>query len=198
MLEALKNIDNAILLLINGHHSPFFDGFMMAMSNRFIWIPLYLILAYIVYRKFGNRGFLIIMLAGVAVGLSDQLASHLIKNMVMRYRPSHNLILATKLHFVNDYRGGLYGFVSSHAANTFALALFLSLMMPEKRKLILFLFCWVALVCYSRMYLGVHYPSDIAGGIIIGGFSAWLMYKIYFKLPGNYGNSNPGVRQATI
>ncbi len=183
MIETLKSIDNAILLFINGLHSPFFDRFMMLMSNRFIWVPLYLALVFITYKKFGKKCFFVVLFAGLAVAMSDQLASHLVKNLVMRYRPSHNLILSPKLHIVDDYRGGLYGFASSHAANTFALAFFLSMVIPASRKLSIFLFCWASLVCYSRVYLGVHYPSDIAGGVVIGLFSASVMYMVYSRIP---------------
>jgi len=113
------------------------------------------------------------------IAISDQLASHLIKNLVMRYRPTHNLILSPHIHIVDNYRGGLYGFVSSHAANTTALTAFIIMLMPEKRILAWCLCFWVAVICYSRMYLGVHYPSDIAGGIIVGVFSAWVTNRLW-------------------
>jgi len=177
--DTLKSIDNAVLLFINGMHTPFLDSFMMVVSNRLIWIPLYLFLVYLIIRKYGKSSWLLIVFGILAVALSDQLASNLIKNLVMRYRPSHNLWLAPHLHFVADYMGGQYGFASSHAANTFALATFIMLIMPKYRNLTIALFCWALLVCYSRMYLGVHYPSDILGGMIVGGFSAWICYKLW-------------------
>lgn len=160
-------------------HSPFWDSVMMGISNRVIWIPLYIFLAYLIIRRFGKSSWLIILFAILAVAMSDQAASHLVKNMVMRYRPSHNLILGPQLHIVNDYRGGMYGFASSHASNTFALATFILLLMPEKKLLVSLLFVWAVVVCYSRMYLGVHYPSDIVGGAIIGIICAWVSYKLY-------------------
>jgi undecaprenyl-diphosphatase len=178
-LDTLKSIDNSILLFINGMHSPFWDNVMMGISNRFIWIPLYLFLIYLMIKKYGKNSWLVIGFALLAIGLSDQVASHLIKNMVMRYRPSYNLILAPHLHIVGDYLGGQYGFVSSHASNTFGLTDFIMLLMPQNRKLIFGLFCWAALVCYSRMYLGVHYPSDIVGGAIVGAVCAWVSYKLW-------------------
>jgi len=177
--DTLKSIDNAVLLFINGMHSPFFDHFMMLVSNRLIWIPLYLLLAYLIVRKYGKSSWLLIVFGILAVAMSDQLASGLLKNLVMRYRPSHNLLLAPQLHIVKGYFGGQYGFASSHAANTFALATFIMLILPQSRKLIIALFCWALLVCYSRMYLGVHYPSDIMGGIIVGCLSAWICFKLW-------------------
>jgi len=160
-------------------HSPFWDGVMTTVSGRLTWTPLYLLLLYIVFKKFGKNSWLVLVLGVLAVALSDQLASHVVKNLVMRYRPSHNLILAPKLHIVGDYMGGQYGFASSHAANTFAIACFFALLMPQNRALIIGLFLWAALVCYSRMYLGVHYPSDIIGGVIIGFVCAWIAYQIW-------------------
>jgi undecaprenyl-diphosphatase len=181
-IDTLKSIDSSILLAINGWHSPFWDNFMMYTSNRLVWIPLYLGLVYVLYRKFGKSFWLIVLFAIAAVAMSDQLASHLVKNLVMRYRPSHNLILAPKLHFVDNYMGGLYGFASSHASNTFAIAVFLFLLFPKDKLLTIAMFFWACLVCYSRMYLGVHYPSDIVGGMIIGSLSAWLCYTLWHKL----------------
>jgi undecaprenyl-diphosphatase len=179
MIEYLKQVDNAILLFINNLHSPLWDRIMMGISNRFIWIPFYLLLAYIIIKKYGKNSWLIIVFGIITVALSDQLASHLIKNIFLRYRPSHNLLLVPHLHIVDNYVGGQYGFVSSHAANTFGLTVFIVLLMPQNRKLIISLFCWTALVCYSRMYLGVHYPSDILGGALVGIISAWICYKLW-------------------
>jgi undecaprenyl-diphosphatase len=184
-IDTLKSVDNSILLFINGHHSLFWDEFMMLISNRFIWLPLYLALAFLIYKKYGKSCWLILLFALLGVALSDQLASQVVKNLVMRYRPSHNLILADKLHIVDNYIGGLYGFASSHAANTFSVAVFFTLLMPDMLKLNIGIFCWAAVVCYSRIYLGVHYPSDILGGVVIGTFSAWLMFNIYLKIPWN-------------
>ena len=187
LIETLKSIDDAILLFINGMHSPFWDNVMMGVSGRFTWIPFYAFILYLIIKKYGVNSWLVIVLAVATIAISDQLASHLIKNLVMRYRPSHNLILAPKLHIVDNYRGGQYGFVSSHAANTLSFAIFTMLLFPEKRWLRTVLLCWVALICYSRMYLGVHYPSDIIGGAIVGCFAAFVTNRIWVyaskKLP---------------
>jgi len=179
LTDTLKSIDNAILLFINGMHTPFLDGAMTIVSNRLTWIPLYVLLLWLVLKKFGKNAWLVMILCLAAVALSDQLASHLVKNFVMRYRPSHNSLLAPHLHLVGDYMGGLYGFASSHASNTFAVACFITFIMPQNKQLVTGLFFWACLVCYSRVYLGVHYPSDILGGAIIGFLSAWICYKIW-------------------
>ena len=124
MLDFLKQIDQSIFLALNGCHSPFFDSFFWWMSNKYIWIPLYLFMAYLIIRKYKRQSWLIIISAIILVIVTDQTSVHFFKNVFMRYRPSHNLNLQGLVHSVNGYTGGLYGFVSSHAANTFSVAIF--------------------------------------------------------------------------
>ncbi|MGN1239605.1 MAG: phosphatase PAP2 family protein, partial [Paludibacteraceae bacterium] len=126
---------------------------------------------------------LLIIFAGfaVAVGLSDFVSSGLIKPWVCRLRPTHEPALAGMVHLVNGYTGGLYGFVSSHAANTMACALLFSLLY-RNRYATVGLMLWVALNCYSRMYLGVHYPGDIIGGLLVGAVLATLTYAALRRL----------------
>ncbi len=177
-IDTLKNIDNAILLWINSRHSDTLDTLMWNASGRYTWIPLYLVLAYFIIQKYGKRSWLPIVCTIIAVVLADQASNHLFKNIIMRYRPSHNLTLQGQLHYVNGYIGGLYGFASSHASNTTAFAVFIILLF-RKWLVTISLICWVLLVCYSRMYLGVHYPSDILGGMLIGIITGGGMFWIY-------------------
>ncbi|HTA81408.1 MAG TPA: phosphatase PAP2 family protein [Bacteroidia bacterium] len=178
MIESLKNIDNSILLWINSRHSDTMDVIMWNASDRFTWLPLYAIMAFLIIRKYGKASWLPIVYAVLAVALSDQLSSHLVKNIVLRYRPSHNLVLQSQLHYVKNYTGALYGFASSHAANSMALSFFIFLMF-RKNYIAALLSFYVALVCYSRIYLGVHYPSDIAGGLVIGIVCGYAAYKLF-------------------
>jgi len=178
LIESLKSIDNAILLWINSRHSYTLDTLMWNASGKYTWIPLYAVFAYFIIQQYGKASWLPILFVVIAVVITDQCSNHLIKDIVLRYRPSHNLLLQSQLHYVNDYTGGQYGFVSSHAANTNAFALFMILLF-RKNLVTITLICWVALVCYSRMYLGVHYPSDIMGGIILGLITGWVMYTLH-------------------
>lgn len=180
LIETLKNWDTELLLYINSRHSDTLDTIMWNASERFTWVPLYIIFAYFIIQRQGKRSWLPIICVILAVVISDQASSHLVKNIVLRYRPSHNLLLQGRLHFVNDYTGGLYGFASSHASNTTTFAVFMILLF-RKWIVTLFLILWVLLVCYSRIYLGVHYPSDIAGGMCIGVISASILYWVYTK-----------------
>src|ERR1700739_1060622 len=191
LIESLKSIDNAVLLWINSRHSDTLDTVMWNASAKYTWIPLYMVFAYFIIINYKKASWLPIVLAVLSIVITDQGSNHLIKDMVLRYRPSHNLILQQQLHFVNDYTGGQYGFVSSHAANTTAFALFMILLF--RNWLVgISLTCWVTLVCYSRIYLGVHYPSDILGGITLGIIVGSIMFWLYKMINGRLmkGNSN--------
>ena len=196
-MDYLIHIDQQWLLAINGWHSEWADILMWYISKSTTWLPLYaLLVGLIVYRfgilspslcREGRRGSsllrVLIILAGfaVAVGVSDFVSSGIIKPWVCRLRPTHEPALAGMLHLVNGYTGGLYGFVSSHAANTMACALLFALLYRNKYATV-GLMLWVALNCYSRMYLGVHYPADIIGGLAIGAMMATLTYGMVRRL----------------
>ena len=192
-MDYLIHIDQQWLLAINGWHSEWADILMWYISKSTTWLPLYaLLVGLIVYRfgilspslcREGRRGSsllrVLIILAGfaVAVGVSDFVSSGIIKPWVCRLRPTHEPALAGMLHLVNGYTGGMYGFVSSHAANTMACALLFSLLYRNKYATVA-LMLWVALNCYSRMYLGVHYPGDIIGGLLVGTLIAGMTYAV--------------------
>lgn len=196
-MDYLIHIDQQWLLAINGWHSEWADILMWYISKSTTWLPLYaLLVGLIVYRfgilspslcREGRRGSsllrVLIILAGfaVAVGVSDFVSSGIIKPWVCRLRPTHEPALAGMLHLVNGYTGGLYGFVSSHAANTMACALLFALLYRNKYATV-GLMLWVTLNCYSRMYLGVHYPADIIGGLAIGALMATLTYGMVRRL----------------
>ena len=169
-------MDWNILLWINGHHAGWCDVLMWYISHPRTWLPLYVLLAGAVayhYRSW-KAVLLIVMGFPVAVGLSDFTCSGIIKPLVCRLRPTHEPAL-DPLHLVNGYTGGRFGFCSSHAANTMSIALLFSLLFRNKLATA-GLMIWVALNCYSRMYLGVHYPSDIIAGLAIGCLWASLIY----------------------
>ena len=173
------NIDTYILLWINGHHTEWLDQIMWWVSQSITWIPLYLLLVgLIIYRYRSWKEVIAILLAfALAVGLSDFICSGILKPMVERLRPTHEPSLAPFLHIVNGYKGGMYGFCSSHAANTLACAL-LFIFVYKNKITTSILIVWVAINSYSRMYLGVHYPTDIMAGWIIGCATASLAYAL--------------------
>lgn len=186
MIEWLEQIDQQIILFINGMNHPVIDDVMWWISNKFFWFPFYLLLFILVYIKFSLREALLFTLFGfIAVGIADLIATHLFKEMIGRYRPSHNLEIGHLLNFYEFkpgefYKGGQYGFVSGHATNSFVIALMFIQRLRNNYKWIMpVMIIWALLVCYSRIYLGVHYLSDIIGGIFLGSLIALLMYRAY-------------------
>ena len=172
------NLDFDIVLWINGHYSEWLDTFMWYVSKSRTWIPLYVLLVGLIAWRFRNWKAVLLILVGfgIVVGLSDYTCSGVLKPLVCRLRPTHEPAL-DPLHLVCGYMGGRYGFCSSHAANTVSCALLFSLL--YRNKIATFcLMTWVALNCYSRMYLGVHYPSDIIVGLLVGCLWALLTYWV--------------------
>ena len=170
------NIDSSILLWLNGHAAPWLDEVMWVVSRTNTWLWLYAVLVGLIVKKYRNWKVVLLILAGfgVAVGLSDWTCSGVLKPLVCRLRPSHEPML-DPIRLIHGYTGGRYGFCSSHAANTMAVALLFALLCKDARATV-GLMTWVALVCYSRMYLGVHYPSDIICGLAVGALWAALVY----------------------
>jgi undecaprenyl-diphosphatase len=171
--------DAEILLWINGHHTEWADTLMWIISRASTWIPLYALMVGLIAYKYRNWKVVLLIIAGfgVAVGLSDFICSGILKPLVCRLRPTHEPTLAGQIHLVQDYTGALYGFCSSHAANTMACGLLFSLLYRNKTATAC-LMTWVALNCYSRMYLGAHYPLDILCGLLIGALLAVLVYRV--------------------
>jgi undecaprenyl-diphosphatase len=176
MIEALNNVDQRWLLWLNGHHSVFFDQFMYFISGKYEWIPLYALILAIIIRKYRWKSLWIILAVVIMITLSDQIAN-LLKNGVKRFRPCKDPEIGHLVHLVNNYCRSSYGFVSGHAANSFALATFVSLLF-RKRWVTVGIVFWAALVSYSRIYLGVHYPGDVIGGALIGVLLAFGVYCV--------------------
>jgi len=195
VLEFLKSADRGLFLFLNGMHNSFFDFVMYWASDRFIWIPFYLVLLYVIIKAFGKKTFLALFLVAAMITISDQVSSTLVKNEVQRLRPCHTPEIESRVHLVNGYCGGSYGFFSSHASNTWALAVFLILVFRRSggnaqsvfkndKKLRLFfatLICYAAVVSYSRVYLGSHYPGDVIAGIAFGSLLSFIFAHIFFR-----------------
>jgi undecaprenyl-diphosphatase len=174
----LQHLDTQLFLFLNSHHSPFWDTVMYALSGRVIWAPLYLAILIYLGFKYKRKFYIIVLFIILAITLSDQVSVQLFKNIFHRLRPSHEPSIMGIVHLVKGERGGLYGFVSSHASNCFNVAL-LSLMFIKKRWYTISILLWASVIGYSRIYLGVHYPGDVFCGAILGAFIGWGIYKLY-------------------
>jgi undecaprenyl-diphosphatase len=174
----LQHLDTQLFLFLNSHHSPFWDTVMYALSGRVIWAPLYLAILIYLGFKYKRKFYIIVLFIILAITLSDQVSVQLFKNIFHRFRPSHEPSIMGIVHLVKGERGGLYGFVSSHASNCFNVAL-LSLMFIKKRWYTISILLWASVIGYSRIYLGVHYPGDVFCGAILGAFIGWGIYKLY-------------------
>ena len=182
MHEALLNYDIELLIYLNNLGSVQWDGFWLVLTNKFSAIPLYLVLLYLTYKKFGFRRLLYLLLfVGVLITLSDQ-TSNLFKYGFKRLRPCHDLGVAELIRLVKADCGGLYSYFSAHASNAMAVAVFFGLLLKGNyRFLYPILIIWALLVGYSRIYIGVHYPLDVLTGLLVGAFYAWLVHKGAYK-----------------
>lgn len=182
MIDKILQWDEELFLLINGCHNSFGDFVMFWMSNKFVWIPLYLFFIFLVYRKYKIKTIIILIFAAILIAFSDQISVHLFKNIFQRLRPCHDPDLADMVHIVREKCGGQYGFISSHAANTFAISFFLIKLIGRKYKYFtVLIFIWAILISYSRIYLGVHFPCDVIIGAFFGAFLGWVFSWLFFR-----------------
>jgi len=180
MIEFLNQLDTSLFLFLNGLHSGWLDPVMIFISGKLTWIPFYLVLLVLIIRQYRWQSLLILLFITVLISLSDQLSVRAFSFVFERPRPCHEPDLQPLIHLAKGSCGGAFGFVSSHAANSFALAGFSwFLLRPVFPKIGFVLFPWAAIVSYSRIYLGVHYPADILVGAFLGLIIAWVVWKIY-------------------
>lgn len=179
MIDQLINLDTELFIYLNSLHNSFWDEVMYWVSTKRFWYPWYALLLILIYRRWGWRITLGIVLAvALLITISDLTASKVLKPWVQRFRPCKpEADLDYVVHLVRGHCGGKYGFASSHSANFFALGTFLSLLFRNKWLNVLFLGI-AALVAYSRIYLGVHYPGDVIVGAMIGIAAAWFVYTL--------------------
>lgn len=181
LANSLIPFESDLFLWLNGQHNAFFDSFMSIYSGKVIWLPFVIVALGVFTIKTKRLEAILVVLAIVLVcTLCDQLASSIIKPMCERVRPTHYPGIESLVHTVDNYRGGRFGFISSHSANGFGAATFAALLFRQR----LFTFAillWASITAYSRIYLGVHFISDVVGGIIVGCLIGWAVYMLYIR-----------------
>lgn len=184
MIDALESLDHWLLVAANSHHSPWLDAFMVFFTEREVWFPAYAVILVVLGYMAGRRAWLLMPLLGLTVGLADVISSRFFKPYFARLRPCHDPQLSAALNLINGC-GGQFGFMSSHAANAFALAVFVALVLPQQYRLAKWLlFGWAVMVSYSRVYLAAHFPSDVLAGALLGSLLAWGGASLYQRLTG--------------
>jgi undecaprenyl-diphosphatase len=177
LLSTLEHLDQHFFLFLNSFHSPFWDQVMYTISGKIIWIPLYISILVFVGIKYKRKFIIIILFIILAATLADQ-TSVLFKNLFERLRPCHEPSLQGLVHLVKGECGGKFSFVSSHATNSFDVAL-LSLLFIKRRWFTISIIIWALIIGYSRIYLGVHYPGDVICGSLLGALIGWSIYQLY-------------------
>ena len=178
IINSLIEIDKQLFTFLNSLHTPLMDSVMTAVSNKFTFIPLYLIFIYTIFKTTRKKWIVLFSLLFI-VGLTDITASQLAKPYFKRLRPCHDTSLKD-VHIVNNHCGKQYGYFSSHASITYGIALFMGLLYQNKKKrfLLYLLLLWGSLVAYSRIYLGVHFPLDVITGAICGCVFSSLIFML--------------------
>lgn len=182
MFDLLQHIDEGVFLFVNQSASALWlDPWMIAFSSKWLWIPFYLVIIWLFYKRFGKKLWIPILLCLIAFGLSDSISTRVFKQGVKRERPFLNEKLNARLP--DGPAGSKYGFVSSHSANMFALVTMLLLTLQWSRKKVLIPVFFASLIAYSRVYLGVHYPLDVICGAILGVLLAYLVFYLSQRIP---------------
>jgi len=185
MLDKIVDFDRSLFLILNHINSPLFDGIMVFASDRFVWIPLYIGIIFFIFFRLENSRITIrpfkpalVTFVGIFItfAMTDMISADIIKDTVQRLRPGHDPGLEGLVRMLEG-KGGRYGFVSSHAANVFGLALFTSLGF-RRRWYSISIFSWAVLVSYSRIYVGKHFPLDVVCGALLGLLAGWLVYTL--------------------
>ena len=190
--QPIIDFDKQLLLLLNGSESLFLDSMVLTLTNAWTWLPLYISLLIVVIKnsESSQKVLLILASAGLCVLLAGSVDDLIVKPTVARWRPTHDPEIGLLVDIVDGYRGGKYGFFSAHASNTFSIAVFFCWLV-RSRLLSIALIIWSLTNCWTRMYLGVHFPGDILVGLTWGFIVGSFVYYLYYRVTRRMSTSNP-------
>lgn len=177
-MEFIGSVDTELFFFLNGLHTPWLDTLIFYLTKTIVWVPLYAVLIYLIIENYKKRSWIPLVCIILCLVCTDRVTSGIMKPYFERLRPTHEPMVQEKVHTVNGYKGGQFGFASSHAANSFGIALLTFMLLRNTYRWMGYMFLWAALFSYTRIYLGVHYPGDIAVGALIGLFFGWLFFKL--------------------
>lgn len=177
MIKELQQWDEVLFLYLNSHRLDWLDPIMKTLTGTFIWIPLYAFLVYLIFKAYGMKSFWYVGFIVLLILMADKFTSGFMKPFFERLRPCHD---PRWEGMINTYAGcgGKYGFASSHASNTFAIASYMFLVLRGKIRAMGWLFLWAGVISYTRIYLGVHYPADILVGALVGIACGWITFSL--------------------
>ena len=179
-MDHIFAIDHRIFLFLNGLNTSWLDGVMATVTEMWVWLPLYLLIIYGIVRQYGKRWWWVLLAVGLVILCTDQLSAHVFKPAFHRLRPCYNTDFQDLINLPKGLAGGKYGFVSSHAANTFGVATFLIPVLRAYRPWpAITLLAWAAIASYTRIYIGYHYPSDILCGALLGVLIGLIFWKLF-------------------
>lgn len=179
-MNIITKLDTELFLFLNGLHVDWLDPVMTFISGKITWLPFYIVLLFLVIKNYKKQSILIIISIIILVICSDQISSGIFKPLFERARPCHNEAIRDLVYLPNGHCGGAYGFISSHACNCFAVAVFIThILRRHYRKIAWVMYIWAVLVAYSRIYMGVHYPGDVIVGAAVGVVVGVVISKIY-------------------
>ncbi len=175
LFQRILELDKDLFLFLNGFHNEFWDTIIIMITRQETWIPFFASILYFIIKKYRSKTLLIAICLGILIVATDQF-SNVIKYSVQRLRPTHDPGISHLVHIFFG-RGGMYGFVSAHAANSVAILVF-TYRLFKSRTYYFIVLAWLLMFCYSRIYVGVHYPLDLICGGLIGWLIGWGLYKL--------------------
>jgi undecaprenyl-diphosphatase len=188
MIEEILKYDTDLFLFLNNLGSEPWDNLWRVITHKLTFVPLYVVLLFLVYKNYGLKGMLIIIVCAVLMIIAADQLANLFKHGIQRPRPCREEDLQKFMRFIVDHCGR-YGYFSGHAINSMATAVFIGLLLKNKYYYLPFLLLfWSVLVSYSRIYVGVHYPLDVLTGMFFGSIIGWIFYRLQLILQRRFIN----------